>query len=559
MKKTKSLFRILLSAAILLPGLTGCEAPGAKQAPQQRIIHNNDGTDALGNRWFHQKPLTKADIIAYVDMVSGSQVTTFMMNSGSDFLYYISKYGRPFGDDANGRYDCGADTATYRAFNTYYKNIKALEAEGTDVIEASLLRAQENGMEAFITYRMNDLHFADSALMADCPIQCSDFWMEHPEYWLGDPTQGWHSAGALDFAIPQVRQRKLDIITEQLQKYEMIDGFDLDFMRFPVYFKSGEGPKNAHLITEMVKTIREKVDSVSKARGKKILLSVRVPFTIDGCDLKGLDIREWARKGWVDFISIGAHWKGEPAMPIAKFRQDLGVSGIPIYGSIDDGGYSPRESYSHGMFRGMASRILSQGGDGLYLFNYYFGLFNSELNGKIELSPGGQACRVMSPDLLQELGSLETLKGRNKVYCESDGVTDTYGILQVGDLPLGVGDSRLCTASLYIGDDVKRDVPREAILFVRTDRPAKFDLEVNGVKVTEMKPDYPALYDRCKGMLGKDQVYAFVLPEGTLRQGSNQVGFLAYNFPGHMDPEVFIVRRLETALKYGDVETHGYF
>ena len=96
------------------------------------------------------------------------------------------------------------------------------EAEGTDVIEASLLRAQEKGMEAFITYRMNDLHFADTSY--HCPIHYSDFWLAHPRYWLGDSTQGWHSAGALNFAIEAVRQRKLDIITEQLQKYEMIDG-----------------------------------------------------------------------------------------------------------------------------------------------------------------------------------------------------------------------------------------------------------------------------------------------------------------------------------------------
>ncbi len=47
----------------------------------------------------------------------------------------------------------------------------------------------------------------------------------------------------MDFAHPEVRDHKLAIITEQLEKYEMIDGLDLDFMRFIVYFKQGEGEK----------------------------------------------------------------------------------------------------------------------------------------------------------------------------------------------------------------------------------------------------------------------------------------------------------------------------
>ena len=78
-------------------------------------------------------------------------------------------------------------------------------------------------------------------------------------------------------------------------------------------------------------------------------------------------------------------------------------------------------------------------------------------------------------------------------------------------------------------------------------------MEVNGTKVTEQRPDYPKLYDRCRGLIDNDQVYAFVLPAGTLRQGDNQISFLS------QQPLMFVVRRLEAALKYGDVETHGYF
>lgn len=109
-------------------------------------------------------------------------------------------------------------------------------------------------------------------------------------------------------------------------------------------------------------------------------------------------------------------------MPVAKFREEMGKDlNIPFYSSIDDGGYRPREFWSHGMHRGMCSHILSQGADGIYLFNYYFGTLNTEHDGKLYLEDGGQVCRVMMPELLQELGSLETLKDRNKIYALSDG------------------------------------------------------------------------------------------------------------------------------------------
>ena len=116
-------------------------------------------------------------------------------------------------------------------------------------------------------------------------------------------------------------------------------------------------------------------------------------------------------------------------MPVAKFREEMGKDlNIPFYSSIDDGGYRPREFWSHGMHRGMCSHILSQGADGIYLFNYYFGTLNTEHDGKLYLEDGGQVCRVMMPELLQELGSLETLKDRNKIYAFYEGNADNKSL-----------------------------------------------------------------------------------------------------------------------------------
>lgn len=517
-----------------------------------RLIHNNDGSDLLGNRWFKQRPLTLADLDSCVDMVANSQVTTYMMCSGSDFFYVRSQYGHVMGDDLNGTLDCGCDTAQYRSFHQYYLNHLNLEREGTDLIAHTLKRAKEKGMEAFITYRMNDLHFNDTTTR--CPIWYTEFWIQHPEYWLNDTTQGYNSGGAFDFAIQEVRDRKLAIISEQLENYaDIIDGYDLDFMRFIVYFQSGTGPQNAPLMTQLVKDIRKKVDEVSAKQGRKILLSARVAPTVEQNLMKGLDIREWLRLGLLDFISTGVHWRGDPAMPVAKFRKELGDDlNIPFYSSIDDGGYRPREFWSHGMHRGMCSHILSQGADGIYLFNYYFGTLNSEYDGKLHLEEGGQVCRVMMPELLQELGSLETLKRRNKIYALSDGVVQ-YGIRPDSPLPLKVCQGEQKEANIYIGDNVEEEYPEEAILFFRTDHPTNCKVTLNGQSVTQVMPSYTRLYDRERGLQGTEKEYACILPAHSLKHGYNPIRFSSE------EDSSFTIKRVEIALKYGDVTTHGYF
>lgn len=532
----------LCSSIVIILSLTSCLE--AKNNGSFRIIHNNDGSEILGNYWFNQRPLSVDDLNQYVDMVSNSQVTTYMICSGSDFLYYRSKYGRVFGDDRDGALNCGDNVKEYENFKKYYRNHLNLEKEGTDLIRATLTRAKKNGLEAFITYRMNDLHFADT--LGNCPVWYSDFWMNHPQYWTNDPSQGWNSAGALDFSHKEVREHKLAIIAEQLEKYEMIDGFDLDFMRFIVNFKTEEYAQNVEVMTQFVRDIRSKVDQISVKRGRKILLSARVPPTVRDCLDKALDVKTWIREGLVDFLSIGVHWRGNPAMPVARFKEDLNGLKIPVYASIDDGGYKARELWSHGMHRGMASHALAQGADGLYLFNFYFGQY-ANAGKKYTLEPGSLVCRAMIPELLQELGSLNTLKNRNKIYALSDGIRE-YRVDPGSPLPLNVVGNAV--APFFIGDDVKKHPPLEAILFIRNNENTDFKVFVNDILLVEQHSEYVALYDKARGPKGKECEYAFIVPVNEMIKGYNNIRF---------EGEGFVVKRIELALKYGEVETHGYF
>ena len=481
-------------------------------------------------------------------MIAGSQVTTFMICSGSDFFYYRSKFGNIIGDDKSGKLNCGGNIEYHQLLNRLYQNAVLLEKEaGTDIVEASLKRAKEKELEAFISYRMNDLHFADTA--TNCPIQYSAFWIAHPQYWTNDTTlTGWNSSRALDFAHKEVRDYKLGIIREQLEKYgALIDGYELDFMRFIVYFKKNEARQNAHLITGMMQSVKRMTDSIGKLHNKKILLTARVPATLANCGEKGLDVKEWVKQGLVDFLTMGIHWLGEPAMPVAEFKKQLDFE-IPVYASLDDGTYNPREGYSHGMYRGMASHAMAQGADGAYLFNYFFTAYN-EAGQKLQPEEGTVVCRAIAPELLQELGSLETLKKRNKVYMLSDGAT-SYSLTPNSSLPLDLRGNT--EAAVFVGDDVAADKPEEIILFIRTNTADSFSVSINGHTLKQTNAEYPKRYDKLRGMKDGQKVTAFIVPSNDLSQGKNQLTFSA-------EGSSVIVLRIELVLNYGDVEQHGYF
>ena len=306
-----------------------------------------------------------------------------------------------------------------------------------------------------------------------------------------------------------------------------------------------KGKKNAPLITELVKAVKAEVDKQSVKYGKKILLSARVPTSIADCTAKGLDVKEWIRLGLIDFVSIGVHFIGDPAMPVAKFKAELGNTNIPVYASIENGGYMPREQYSHGMFRGMASHILAQGGDGIYLFNYFLG-------DPALMNECGQVCKIFIPELLNEIGSLETLKRRNKIYCMDDGVVQ-YGLRSDTPLPMPVAKGEKASANIYIGDDPRNDKPEECILFFRTDKAPVCNVSVNGTEIKAQKPEYVDLYERGNNLQEGETVCAYILPASCLKQGYNEVVFES------AQEGIFNVKRLEIALKYGDAKTHGYF
>lgn len=90
----------------------------------------------------------------------------------------------------------------------------------------------------------------------------------------------------------------------------------------------------------------------------------------------------------------------------------------------------------------------------------------------------------------------------------------------------------------------------EAILFIRNNENTDFKVFVNDILLVEQRSEYVALYDKARGLKGKECEYAFIVPVNEMIKGYNNIRF---------EGEGFVVKRIELALKYGEVETHGYF
>ena len=505
----------------------------------RRLIFVSDMDHPSLNLKFDRRLLTLSDVHAFVDDYADTQVSTFMVSAGEDIPTYRSKYNRLVGDDDGGRLNCGKNTALYELFRTENRNILNLEKDGIDIVEAQLKRAKEKGMETFLTFRMNDIHFTNPAF--GYTLVWSDFWVQHPEYWINE-NPGWNTFGAYDYAHSEVRQYRLNLIFEQLELYgHLIDGYDLDFQRSPMFFKSGTGAQNSPLMTDFVKTLKSKIDEISAIHGKKIMLSARVPIDIDFGYSEGLDVKEWIKLGLLDFLTISNYVETDPSMPVAKSIQDLGVPQIPIYVAVDYG--SNFQPHSVGMKRGIASHIYAQGGNGIYLFNYFFDTPSTER---------GLVHRKVSRELLMELGSMETLKKRNKMIAlNTAAAAFHYWYTGKAPLPLTVS-SDVQTVNLFVGGCLQEDVPEQIILFIRTNREVEAGVQINGVNVVPLDMEYVSLYDADNKLNEGEKVYAFSVPVSAVQQGDNEIGIRSQG-------SEFRVLRLEMAIRYGDVATHGYF
>ena len=271
------------------------------------------------------------------------------------------------------------------------ENLRRLWADGHDPVRIVMDEAHRLGMDFWLQLRMNDWHHVDSEGKVYRLIG-SDYYESHPELLIGaEGVAGWPQslqealAWFQDFAHEKVRRIRLDTATEAIERYDA-EGWEYDFMRCPGLFRYGTERDNAHLVTELIRDTRRMLDEVGRARGKTLGLSVRVPNTIAGATMLGLDVEEWIADHLVDIVVPSTFFAQDTEEDMREWVELAAGTPVLIHPTIEEGfitgkrtGYGipyyqvksdPMQAMTVEMIRGLAARHHAAGVDGLYLFNY---------------------------------------------------------------------------------------------------------------------------------------------------------------------------------------------
>ena len=449
---------------------------------RRRIIFNDDS---------HELALDNADtpegFLAHrIAPLAGTQVDTIswsVLCGQFDAPSYDSRVQPIYGDAHGGRLS---------KWPKVTENIKALARDGYCPLRLVADFAHEHGMEAFASVRMNDVH--DSFMD---PHGMTIWKTTHPELMVdttGMLPEFELYTTAQDFSHETVRRRKLDIIEEIAQGYE-IDGFELDYIRHPVLFSRrmrGDpcSAEEIRIITELMGQIRSIAEAASERRDSPVLIAARVPDTFQLALECGMDIQAWLEKDLVDILIIGGGYIPF-SIPVRQLVETARPHGVSVYPCVNTG---PVNDLSGDEFlkcsRALAAIWHREGAGGIYTWNLGTP-FDFKTGEELEQS------RRLYYTCLNEIGDFETLAGKDKLYCVDNGSSDVmpYYSHVSSRKPLPLSSKRLAIRKgvigrvpIEVGDDLEAFPPQRMTLRVTLNDPAWIDtllLRMNGEELEE--------------------------------------------------------------------------
>ncbi|MFO1002610.1 MAG: exo-alpha-sialidase [Planctomycetaceae bacterium] len=304
---------------------------------------------------------------------NGSRVDTILVCINAQTMYYPTQVGTMRGT---------LSTETERAAwppseKQRFANLNAFFESGVDPYALMLEEAKKRGLEALLTFRMNDDHGND--------FLRTQFMLDHPDWSLG--TEQYRGKGAMDFGHEEVRDYTFRLIEEAVRRYHC-DGIELDFNRFPAFFKDGTAEERIAKMNSLLERIRRMVEEVGRERQRKLILAVRVPSnfgssppTPESARKLGCDVSHWVTSGWVDFVTVSEFLYEPDDLPLDLWKQ--AIPSVPVYGGIECVRSGADRNLSADEYLTAAKKRIDGGADGIYLFNF----FTSRENGENSYEP----------------------------------------------------------------------------------------------------------------------------------------------------------------------------
>jgi hypothetical protein len=361
-------FSITLIAIVSTLIGSNAEAVKGDERPHGRVIYNLDCTEYFVGTF---GPIVPATIDKFVDNHAAAGVTDLFINVNAKRTNYRSDAWEAHWDglDPKGGDDqpffAGLDPQ--RRFETgLFWNMYSLHEQGCDYPERMIDSARRNKLKAWISLRMNDDH---NPHLPDHPAH-STLWRSHPE---------WRLAYGLDYEQKEVREYHMKLVQEVCSRYD-IDGLELDFVRFWLYFRDGRQHDGVPLITAFVEQARQIVRAAEQRLGHPVQLAVRVPSTPWIARRHGLDAISWAKAGLVDLIIASPFWPSvDSDVPIEAWKGLLIGTDVPVAVGLESGMHSgdANRTITPEEIRGVIVNGLHRGADDVYFFNLFTGPYQS--------------------------------------------------------------------------------------------------------------------------------------------------------------------------------------
>ena len=302
----------LAYAKTIVPDLAKQTARIRPLKPPFRVLYSNDFTNtAIVTPW-HKKgePFHPDHLRASVREAEGVSVHMLQPAHGAvpwwpSKLYTLSEHHAWWAQNF------GIEPAKLR-----YPGVHQYVLDGGDPFKDFIDECRTVGQKPFFSMRLNDvhhLHHAETPGNTRGIHSISRFYVEHPEWRLGAVGSG------LDWSVPEVRRHMFAFIEEICERYDLA-GFELDFMRFPNFFREDVPlDQRIEIITRFVTDVRAVLDRTAKPNQHRWLCA-RVPCLLDMHADIGVDLPSMVDAG-VEMLNLSASYFAFQAHDVAKIRR----------------------------------------------------------------------------------------------------------------------------------------------------------------------------------------------------------------------------------------------
>ena len=344
---------------------TGGAAAMLAAVPAKTVWMNEDNQHFYDGKYHGDEDMTVEGCRALVDRYADTGVCTGV-------LFCVNMQRALYDSDVWERFK---DQPTDYS---YQRHLRLLSDRGVDQFKVWLERCRERGLSGWLTMRMNDAHgLEEVAFNLPLPAHLTvtlwptEMWRKHPE-WRRASYRHEHSwESAYDFRHPEVREHHLRLVREILLKWDM-DGLELDWMRWGMYFAPGQEAEGRPLLTAFVKEVRRLADEAAKRLGHPVRLGHRLYPDPTTALKAGFDVAAWSDAGCVDRLTVADFGNGTPNdIPLELWRRIVRpgteiICGLS-YGGAESAPYNSVSSWE--VKRGNAASAWACGADGVVLFN----------------------------------------------------------------------------------------------------------------------------------------------------------------------------------------------